>query len=88
VINRPGRQKPSYISALNHNEFVAVKGETECVGCEIIQPHLCTGLVAGMFRNRMKLFIQRNNRNSEKLGDDDRIGDLAFIIFFVMCQVI
>ena len=39
---------------------------------------MCGGLVAGMFR------IARNNRNSEKLGDDDRIGDLAFIIFFVM----
>jgi hypothetical protein len=45
---------------------------------------MCGGLVAGMVRKRIKLFIARNNRNSEKLGDDDRIGDLAFTIFFVM----
>jgi len=39
VITRPGRQKPSYISAINHNEFVALVGEAESVVGEIIQPH-------------------------------------------------
>jgi hypothetical protein len=41
---------------------------------------MCGGLVAGMFRNGIKLFIARNNSNSEKLGDDNRIGDLALQI--------
>jgi len=45
---------------------------------------MCGGLVASMFRNGIKLVTARNKRNSEKLGDDDRIGDLAFIIFFMM----
>ena len=39
MITRPGRQKPSYISALNHNECVALVGEAESVGGELIQPH-------------------------------------------------
>ena len=39
MITGPGRQKPSYISAITHNEFVALVGEAESVGGEIIQPH-------------------------------------------------
>jgi hypothetical protein len=39
VITRPGRQKPSYISAINHNEFVTLVGEADSVGGEITQPH-------------------------------------------------
>ena len=38
MITRPGRQKASYISAINHNEFVALMG-AESVGGEIIQPN-------------------------------------------------
>jgi hypothetical protein len=39
VITQPGRQKPSYITALNHNEFVALLGGGESAGGEIIQLH-------------------------------------------------
>ena len=78
VISRPERQKPSYISAINHNKFVALVGETESVVGEIIHT-MCGGLVAVMFRNGIKLFIERNNWNKEKLGDDDRIGDLPYL---------
>jgi hypothetical protein len=46
---------------------------------------VCGGLVAGMFRNGIKLFIARNNRNSEKM-DDDGTDDLVFINYF--CYVI
>jgi hypothetical protein len=46
AITRPGRQKSIYISALIHNECVALVGEAENVGGELIQPQ-CGGLWAG-----------------------------------------
>jgi hypothetical protein len=40
---------------------------------------MCGGLVAGMFHSVIKLFIERNKKNSEKLDDDDEgIHDAAF----------
>jgi hypothetical protein len=41
---------------------------------------MCGGLVAGMFRSAIKLFIERYNKNNEKLDDGERVSHVALLL--------